>query len=476
MTCNSSVHNHLGACTMEPSSSASPPLNVSELLAAIRAHVASTETLTVRGEVIEVSTSDAGQWITLAEAQGNRTANIELFLHKGLIEAPRAPIPGSLIEAQVRPRIKERSGRVYLAATSSLETVSNVGPIADGHRRALERLIGDGLLSPNRLTRFDYTSPETGDVPTVAKVVVLTKESAKGFGDFRTKVAAHLDCITVRRIRLEGPGLVDDLTRELASIDSNNADLVLILRGGGDWAGLQTFDDERVARAIAKCRVPVATAVGHHGDVTLADRVARWAFINPTDAGQALRLAMASNGVEATADRRRQGHKGGDVRPPSNFASQQRAEIERLKRQLTEERERGRVLVRDGANASRAARLNERSYAQLWRFTDQVLLDSGLARVRVRSRWQAATGTATSYLSLALVGAGGLLAIVGLGMSLTAACFAVYVWRGPHRARHPATSRAMRTAPANAAEWVDRIRVARTPRALRILVSSRPMR
>ncbi len=50
--------------------------------------------------------------------------------------------------------------------------------------------------------------------------------------------------------------------------------MLIVGRGGGSLEDLQAFNDERVARAIARTPVPVISAVGHEADVTLADLVA----------------------------------------------------------------------------------------------------------------------------------------------------------------------------------------------------------
>ena len=70
-------------------------------------------------------------------------------------------------------------------------------------------------------------------------------------------------------------------------------DAVLILRGGGSELDLSCFDDYSLAVAIARCSVPVFTAIGHDKDVHVADQVAFTSVKTPT--------ALADLFLDATA-------------------------------------------------------------------------------------------------------------------------------------------------------------------------------
>ncbi len=48
----------------------------------------------------------------------------------------------------------------------------------------------------------------------------------------------------------------------------------MMVRGGGDRAGLMALDDEAVARAVCLCPVPVIVGIGHAVDRSLVDEVA----------------------------------------------------------------------------------------------------------------------------------------------------------------------------------------------------------
>jgi exodeoxyribonuclease VII large subunit len=82
---------------------------------------------------------------------------------------------------------------------------------------------------------------------------------------------------------------------------ADRADVVIVARGGGSWEDLHGFDDERVARAIAACTVPVIVGVGHATDSTIADSAAD--VCAPTPSAAAEMVTAAQHRIEERVER-----------------------------------------------------------------------------------------------------------------------------------------------------------------------------
>jgi exodeoxyribonuclease VII large subunit len=74
---------------------------------------------------------------------------------------------------------------------------------------------------------------------------------------------------------VQGDRAPAQIVAALRTLDAcEDMDVILIVRGGGSLEELWAFNDEGVARAIAACRYPVVSGVGHETDFTISDFVA----------------------------------------------------------------------------------------------------------------------------------------------------------------------------------------------------------
>ncbi|MEG3791941.1 exodeoxyribonuclease VII large subunit [Lysobacter sp. CCNWLW3] len=136
-------------------------------------------------------------------------------------------------------------------------------------RRAFEelkaRLQAEGLFDAERkrpLPRFP------------ARVGVITSPSGAAVRDVLSVLARRFPLLEaeVLPVPVQGEGAAAQITAMLQrAAASGRYDVLVLARGGGSLEDLWAFNDERLARAIAACEVPVVSAIGHETDFSLSD-------------------------------------------------------------------------------------------------------------------------------------------------------------------------------------------------------------
>lgn len=155
-----------------------------------------------------------------------------------------------------------------------------VGPLELAFRQLHEKLAAEGLFAPEHkqpIPRFPrrialITSPTGAAIRDMLQVIT------------RRWKGVHLVVVPVP---VQGDAAAPAIARALQNVHQlNDVDVVVVGRGGGSLEDLWAFNEEIVARAIADCRLPVVSAVGHEIDVTIADLVADRRALTPSEAGE----------------------------------------------------------------------------------------------------------------------------------------------------------------------------------------------
>lgn len=123
------------------------------------------------------------------------------------------------------------------------------------------------------------------------KVAVITAPGGAAIRDFiRISSTRGLGSeIRIYPVPVQGeeapPRIVEALER--AGRDAW-AEVVVLIRGGGSVQDLWAFNDERVARAVYRCPIPVLTGIGHEIDHSITDFTADYAAATPSHTAQLL--------------------------------------------------------------------------------------------------------------------------------------------------------------------------------------------
>ncbi len=170
------------------------------------------------------------------------------------------------------------------------------GALAVLLQQVKERLAADGLLDPARKRRLPYLPRRIG---------VATSPTGAALRDFLRVLHGRFPSmpVLVAPCRVQGEGAAATVASAVRVLCRSGVDLVVVTRGGGSQEELAAFNDERLARVIAACPVPVVSAVGHEVDVSIADLVADVRAATPTHAAQ-LVVPVRDELVAALAARR----------------------------------------------------------------------------------------------------------------------------------------------------------------------------
>ena len=162
----------------------------------------------------------------------------------------------------------EPAGRYSLIA-QKIEP-DGVGAQALALEQLKQKLLAEGLFGARR-------SKPVRALPLLPKRIgVVTSVSGAALRDFLKIVhRRHPNAaVLVVDARVQGDDAAAELRRGLRALARQRVDVIVVTRGGGSSEDLMAFNDERLARLIFECPVPVVSAIGHEIDHTIADLVA----------------------------------------------------------------------------------------------------------------------------------------------------------------------------------------------------------
>lgn len=155
-----------------------------------------------------------------------------------------------------------------------------VGALQRAFEQLKARLAAEGLFDAARKQAIPFVPERIGLItsPTGAVIRDILNITGRRFPSVNILVAP------VRVQGSEAPAEVIQAIQDMQSV--GGVDVIIIARGGGSIEDLAPFNDEGVARAIAGCRVPVISAIGHETDFTIADFVADMRAPTPSAAAE----------------------------------------------------------------------------------------------------------------------------------------------------------------------------------------------
>src|SRR3954466_15183448 len=209
------------------------------------------------------------------------------------------PVDGLRVVARGRVSVYEPKGE-YQLVCEHLEPHGR-GALQLAFEQLKKRLQDEGLFDAARKRPLPALPRKIGIVTSLdgAAIRDIIKVLRRRYAN------AHL---VICPARIQGEDAAAEIARALRQIAGVPAvDVVIVGRGGGSIEDLWAFNEEVVARAIARVPVPVISAVGHETDVTIADFVADLRAPTPSAAAELVVAAKDQfcNRIDTLRDRLR---------------------------------------------------------------------------------------------------------------------------------------------------------------------------
>ena len=224
-------------------------------------------TVWVEGEITELRRQERWQSVFFTLKDPGDGACLPVSMPRGQFDALRLELGnGERVHVYGRPELFEAKADLRLRALA----IERFG-LGD-HLAALERLkrklSAEGLFAPERKRRLPRFPQAVG---------LLTGNDAAAKRDVLTAITTRFPParVVVAETYVQGPRAAPALVTALADLSGvDGVEVIVLARGGGSFEDLLPFSDERLVRAVASCRVPIVSAVGHEQDNPLTDLAA----------------------------------------------------------------------------------------------------------------------------------------------------------------------------------------------------------
>ena len=255
------------------------PVSVRELNAYIKSLIDSDGYLgsvAVRGELSNYKVYPSGHhYFTLKDAE----SSVRCVMFRSAASKLRfRPESGMGVIVYGRVSVYPRDGAYQLYCEAILPEGS--GALQLAYEQLREKLAKEGLFDREHkkpIPRY----PE--------RIAIVTSSAGAAVHDIIRVLRRRwpLAKVILLPVRVQGEEAPPEIAAAIRWASEHRiADTLITGRGGGSIEDLWAFNDERVARAIYDCEIPVISAVGHEPDVTIADFVADLRAATPSNAAE----------------------------------------------------------------------------------------------------------------------------------------------------------------------------------------------
>jgi exodeoxyribonuclease VII large subunit len=240
----------------------------------------------VEGQVAQLSRRPGTSTVFLTLRDPAADISVQVTCPRVVFDVVDPPVTeGARVVVNARPSYYITRGTLSLAA-------SDIRPVGLGELLArLERLkrllAAEGLFAPERKRRPPF-------LPGTIGLICGRNSAAEHDVLENTRRRWPAAEFRIENVAVQGSQAAGQVIEALRRLDTDpQVDVIVLARGGGSVEDLLPFSDEGLIRAVAMCRTPVVSAIGHEQDSPLSDLVADVRASTPTDAARRIVPAVS---------------------------------------------------------------------------------------------------------------------------------------------------------------------------------------
>ena len=230
----------------------------------------------VEGELSNVSRPGSGHlYFTLKD----ETAQVSAVLFRGDQRGLKVEIKdGRKVRVYGQLTVYEASGK-YQIIVRKIEDAGK-GSLQEAFEALKKKLAQEGLFDPARKKPLPMLPRHVG---------IVTSSTGAAIRDILNILDRRFPNlhILLAPVKVQGEGAAEEIAEAIDRLNAlGGLDVMIVGRGGGSLEDLWCFNEEIVARAIARSAIPVISAVGHEIDFTISDFVADLRAPTPSAAAE----------------------------------------------------------------------------------------------------------------------------------------------------------------------------------------------
>ena len=231
----------------------------------------------LKGEISNTTFHRSGHWyFTLKDENASISCVMFANAANSVLFKPK---DGDQVLIKASVTVYPPPGKVQLSVSSM--SLDGIGDLYLRFEALKKKLNAEGLFDPQRkkpLPRYPQ------------RIGIITGANTAALKDIQKTLGLRWPGLTLSLfpVLVQGEGAPSQILLALKEADAADLDVVILARGGGSMEDLWAFNDESIARQLARMNTPVVTGIGHEIDTTIADYVADHRAATPTAAAQSV--------------------------------------------------------------------------------------------------------------------------------------------------------------------------------------------